>query len=309
MSSPVADRAQAPAPLSPRPVENGIETGCPTAPGGGEAASRGPGRGGASSRAGEAAGAVIILILGLLLGALVLSGRSHHYVQPLLTPVLGLTAVLLLALAAWSLWALRGARRRGPGAHGPRAASWLLLLPAALAAASPAPLGSALLTSTAVGGGRAAVAHGEAGGAVAVNAWTGERIDLAARAGRRAAALPDLDPGADNTLTLAELGQYWDSARRGELLGERVTVIGFAAPDGEGGWLLGRFQIICCAADAVPYHVGLRVGGGQVFGADVGALRADDWYAVTGTVVEDGGGPAIDVERLSEIPQPEEPYL
>lgn len=308
MSSPVADRAQTPTPLSPRPVENDIETGRPTAPGGGEAASCGPECGGAASRAGEAAGAVIILILGILLGALVLTGRSHHYVQPLLTPVLGLTAALLLALAAWSLWATADSRRRGPGAHRPRAASWLLLLPAVLAAASPAPLGSAMLASTAVGGGRAAVAHGEAGGAVAVDVWTGERIDLAARAARRAAALPALDPGADNPLTLAELGQYWDSARRGELLGERVTVVGFAAPDGGGGWVLGRFQIICCAADAMPHQVGLRPGG-PVPGADPGGLRADRWYEVTGTVVEDSGGPAIDVERLREIPQPEEPYL
>ncbi|WP_159717578.1 TIGR03943 family putative permease subunit [Actinomyces marmotae] len=309
MSDPAADRAQAPTPLSPRPVENCVETGCAPAPGGGEEAARGPGPGGAASRAGEAAGAVIVLVLGLLLGALVLTGRSHHYVQPLLTPALGLTAALLLALAAWSLWALCGSRRRGCGAHRPRAASWLLLLPAVLAAASPAPLGSALLASTAVGGGRAAAAHGEAGGAVAVDVWTGERIDLAARAARRGTALPALDPGADNPLTLAEFGQYWDSARRGELLGERVTVIGFAAPDGEGGWVLGRFQIICCAADAVPYQVGLRAGGGPVPGADVGGLRADRWYEVVGTVVGAAGGPAIDVERLREIPQPKEPYL
>ena len=120
MSSPGADRAQTPTPLPPRPVENDIETGRPTAPGGGEAASCGPECGGAASRAGEAAGAVIILILGILLGALVLTGRSHHYVQPLLTPVLGLTAALLLALAAWSLWATADSRRRGPGAHRPR---------------------------------------------------------------------------------------------------------------------------------------------------------------------------------------------
>ena len=215
----------------------------------------GPERGATSSRAGEAAGAAIVLILAALLAALVLTGRSRHYVQPLLTPVLGLTAAVLLALAAWTLWALRGSRRRVPGARRPRAAAWLLLIPAILAIASPTPLGSALLTSRAVGGGRAGAAHGE-GGAVAVDAWTGERIDLAARDARSAAALPalDPDPGAATPLTLAELGQYWSSGRHDEIFGARVTVVGFAAPDGTGGWLLGRFQIVCCAADAVPYQ-------------------------------------------------------
>ena len=228
--------------------------------------------------------------------------------------MLGLTAAVLLALATWTLWALRGSRRRVPGAHRPRAAAWLLLIPAILAIASPAPLGSALLTSRAVGGGRAGAAHGE-GGAVAVDAWTGERIDLAERDARSAAALPalDPDPGAATPLTLAELGQYWSSGRRDEILGARVTVVGFAAPDGSGGWLLGRFQIVCCAADAVPYQAGLRASDGSATGADLSGLRADHWYeatgTVTGTVTGSGGAPTIDVDGLREIPLPEEPYL
>ena len=74
----------------------------------------------------------VLLLLGILLLRLTLGGSYVYYVKVSMKPFLLLTAVVLLALAAWSLW--QAWRQSSDlvddhGHNGVPQVAWLLVLP------------------------------------------------------------------------------------------------------------------------------------------------------------------------------------
>ncbi|MEN4010961.1 MAG: TIGR03943 family protein [Chloroflexota bacterium] len=91
--------------------------------------------------------------------------------------------------------------------------------------------------------------------------------------------------------------------------GEAVDVIGFVFTDGrltENQFMIGRFTITCCVADAMALGIVVEYPGVQ-------GLINHAWVRVQGemTVSERDGKqlPLIRAERIEVVPQPEQPYL
>lgn len=59
------------------------------------------------------------------------------------------------------------------------------------------------------------------------------------------------------------------------VLGHRVRVTGFALRRNDGGFVLSRLVITCCAADAAPVFIDVRT--------DQPSPRRDEWVTVVGT--------------------------
>jgi uncharacterized repeat protein (TIGR03943 family) len=85
--------------------------------------------------------------------------------------------------------------------------------------------------------------------------------------------------------------------------------VGFVTPDARGGgFLLTRFVVTCCAADARPLRVAIR-------GLTPPWPAADTWLEITGTwrperrAVEDERPPVLDATELHTVPAPTNPYL
>lgn len=75
--------------------------------------------------------------------------------------------------------------------------------------------------------------------------------------------------------------------------GKQVRLIGQVTPV-EDGWMLTRYRVLCCAADATLH--GVRM---------IGAVPDADWVVVTGVVKQD----AVQVQTAAPIAPPERPYL
>jgi len=105
-------------------------------------------------------------------------------------------------------------------------------------------------------------------------------------------------------VTLLEILQNFDKYR-----GKRVTTEGMVYRDAVvpvGHFLVFRFLIVCCAADALP-------AGALVEYDQAGALEVDSWVRVEGIVglkVVDGlVFPCIKADRVASIDAPKLPYL
>lgn len=127
-------------------------------------------------------------------------------------------------------------------------------------------------------------------------------------AGRKSAlAAPVLGPQAfdSSDLGLRELAYaaaYPDYAPRlGIADGLEVDLVGFVhhEPDSAGTFLLTRFYVSCCAADALPYSV-------PVMGAD---QTDDEWLRVRGHMVVSADGLIVEADSIEPIPEPDDPYL
>jgi putative membrane protein len=106
------------------------------------------------------------------------------------------------------------------------------------------------------------------------------------------------------------VGLCWDSDT---YEGKEVAVEGMlrhepdvAARYGGNGWLLYRFVVSCCAADAQPVAV-------MLMGAMATNWPADAWVRVTGRFTlrpdEPRPVPIMDVVAVDSIPKPRNPYL
>jgi uncharacterized repeat protein (TIGR03943 family) len=204
--------------------------------------------------------ALVLALLGGTLLKIAISGDYRRYVKIGLRPYLIAAAIVVLVVAAVSLWQSLAARRSvpvpGPAsddhghAHGRFDVAWLLVLPmlAVLLIAPPA-LGSfsAARSGTALGPGSSQLGP-----------------------------LPDGDPVRLSILDYASRAVY-DHGR--SLQGRQVALSGFVLPGGGGTWYLTRMVITCCAADAQPIKVGLS-------GTVPATLKANDWITVTGTYVD-----------------------
>ncbi|HEV7686041.1 MAG TPA: TIGR03943 family protein, partial [Acidimicrobiia bacterium] len=190
----------------------------------------------------EDAQAGIVLALGALALRLGLTDAHLAYIRPAMGPVLALAGAVLVVLGGVVL--LRPGRVAQVGAtethggHDHAGASrvgWLLVAPIlAIAVVVPRPLG-------AFAANRAAAT-------------------LPPRARADFGPLPPAGvPGGPVDLSLKEfVGRaIYDEGR--SVRGAPVRLVGFVTPDARGGgFLLTRFVVTCCAADARPLRVAIR---------------------------------------------------
>ena len=111
----------------------------------------------------------------------------------------------------------------------------------------------------------------------------------------------DLD---DPRVTLMDILQHFSAYE-----GRRITTEGMVYRDEvvpPGHFLLFRFIIVCCAADAMP-------AGALVLGGDGDSFEQDTWVSVEGVLglkqVDDLTFPLIHAESITRIDPPKDPYL
>jgi uncharacterized repeat protein (TIGR03943 family) len=225
----------------------------------------------------EDARATTVLLVGALMIRLTVSGAYAKYVRTGMGPLLLVAGVLLAGLGLFGI--VRALRRSGgPDAHGhhhSQRIGWLLLAPVlALLLVTPPTLGS-------FGVGRSA----------AVNVSSGGKVF---------AALP---PGRTVPMTLMEFDQRVADHRGASFGTTQVRLTGFVTPSSDAqGFRIARYQIACCAADAVASVV-------RVTGASGSRPARDQWVTVTGTfAAATDGVPELRAVSLAEIPTPEDPY-
>jgi putative membrane protein len=243
--------------------------------------------------------ALVLALVGGTLLKLAISGDYQRYVKVGLRPYLTAAAVVVLAVAAVSLWQAVAHRRATPDAHahgdddddghghshGGFDVAWLLVLPMlVLLLIAPPALGSfsAARTGTALGAGSSGTAE--------------------------LPALPDGDPVRLSVLDYASRAVF-DHGRT--LQNRHVTLSGFVVASDDGGtWYLTRMVITCCAADAQPIKVGLT-------GDVPPGLKTNDWIEVSGSYtpekvdkdpVNGEAIPYLSVSSAKPIPAPRNQY-
>lgn len=232
-----------------------------------------------------AAGSTIMLLIGAVLLRLTATGTYRRYVRVEMGPWLAIAGAAVVVLGIVTL--IYALRRPDADSHDEVAevdgeehtdrirVGWLLLAPiAALLLVAPPTLGSFGVSRSA-----------------AVNVHTGGTVfdPLPHRA----------NPAP---MTLLEYGQRAFDKHGSSLTGATVELTGFISRLNNGGFQLARFQIACCAADAVPAVVIVEGVAGH-------PPRRDAWVKVTGAYAGGTGDlPRIAATRVVEIPVPNEPY-
>ena len=243
----------------------------------------------------EEAHAALLLALGALALRLGLTDAHLAYIRPAMGPLLALAGAVLVLLGVVVLLhpqgrgAAVGGTTHGLGdGHDHTGASrvaWLLVAPIlAIAVVVPRPLG----------------------------AFAANRAASTLPPVTRAAIGPlprPAVPGGPVDLTLKEfVGRaVYDQGR--SLRETPVRLLGFVTPDSRGGgFLLTRFIVTCCAADARPLRVAIR-------GLAPPWPAQDTWLEVTGTWrpevrdVEDQRPPIVDTTGVQAVSPPASPYL
>lgn len=237
----------------------------------------------------EEAGSATVLLVGALLVRLYAGGAYARYVRVGMGPWL-LVAGILLALLGLAGVVRALARPQGTSTvdehgggdghdhghhgHGERV-GWLLLAPVvALLMVAPPALGSFGVDRSTV---------------VAVSSG-----------GRTFSALPD---GATVPMTLLEFDERSADHDGSSFRTAQVRLTGFVADTGDGkGFRLARYQIACCAADAVAAIA-------RVVGVTGDPPARDTWLTVTGTYRHSADPvPELVVSSLTTIPPPVDPY-
>lgn len=247
---------------------------------------------------------VMLMLLGGATLRISMSDIMLRYVKDSMRPYLIATGVLLIMLGIWALVDVIKAHRRESAAalaaseaiaeadyidddghaHGHMRIAWLLLLPvcAILLVAPPA-----------------------------LGAFTAEREQSTVLAPTDIAAFDPLPAGDPVPLMLSDYAvrAIWDDS--GSLNGRTVELTGFVTPAKKdpaapnATWYLTRLSLTCCAADAVATKV-LAVGAPN--------LPANTWVTLEGTYLPGGGTnsdsavPWIKAGKITQIPQPKNPY-
>ena len=231
----------------------------------------------------SAAGGTISMLVGAVLLRLTFTDTYRRYVRPDMGRWL---IVAGIAVAMLGLVTLVRAVRSGPAAaaHGDHdhdhdhghgiGVGWLLLAPiAALLLVAPPTLGS-------YGVDRAA------------------RVDI--RAGK--AVFDRLPQTAEpRPMTLLEFSQRAFDHDGASFGSATIQLTGFVAGAQPGGFRLARYQIACCAADAVPVVV-------RVVGTIGGSAPTDQWVVANGKFKRGGALPMLAATSVTEIPTPDDPY-
>ena len=241
----------------------------------------------------EDAHAAILFALGVLALRLGLTDAHLAYIRPAMGPILAVAGAVLVALGGIVLLApqhrvVNAGNAVAHDGHGHTPASrvaWLLLAPIlAIAIVVPKPLG-------AFAANRAAAT-----------------LPMPARADFSPLPPPSV-PGGPVDLTLKEFVGRAVYDRGRSLQATPVRLTGFVTPQaGGGGFLLTRFIVTCCAADARPLRV-------AVHGLAPPWPAADTWLEVTGAwhpqtrTAEDERPVILDAAEARPIPAPASPYL
>jgi uncharacterized repeat protein (TIGR03943 family) len=230
-----------------------------------------------------AAGGTITLLVGAVLLRLTITGTYQRYVRVEMGPWLTVAGVAVIVLGLVTLLgALRSRRPTDAHDHDHEhghdhgvGVGWLLLAPiAALLLVAPPTLGS-------YGVGRAATVDIRAGAPV---------FDPLPRATR------------PRSMTLLEFGQRAFDHDGASFRRATVQLTGFVAGVEGHGFRLARYQIACCAADAIPMVV-------RVVGTLGDVPPRDEWVTVTGTFRQGGGAvPVVSATSVAEIQAPNDPY-
>jgi len=233
-------------------------------------------------------GGTTLLLVGAMLIRLTVTDAYQRYVRAGMGPWLLIAGVLLAALGAVAvLTALRAGnedpaeneRHEGHGhdedhEHGD-GVGWLLLVPVlALLLVVPPALGSFGVDRSRV----------TAGG--------GDVFD----------PLPAATEPRE--MTLLEFDQRAFDRKGHSMRGAELRLTGFVARPADGnGFRLARYQIACCAADAVAAVA-------RVSGATGAAPTRDAWFTVTGTFRGIGadGVPEFAASAVQQLPAPVDPY-
>jgi uncharacterized repeat protein (TIGR03943 family) len=238
----------------------------------------------------EEAHAALLLVLGALALRLGLTDAHLAYIRPAMGPLLALAGAVLVLLGGvvllrpGSSGALVGGTTHGHDHTGASRVAWLLVAPVlAIAVVVPGPLGAFAAS-------RAAAS-----------------LPPSARADFGPLPAPAV-PGVPVDLSLKEfVGRAVYDGR--SVRGTPVRLEGFVTPDARGGgFLLTRFIVTCCAADARPLRIAIR-------GIAPPWPAPDTWLAVTGTwrpesrSAEDQRPPVLDATDLRPINAPASPYL
>lgn len=219
------------------------------------------------------AGALVALVLAVRIADGTFTALVQTWYEPLLVAsVLVLVACALLV----GVGAVRsGGRWQAVFSIGPAMGAVAIAIPVALGLAfEPAPLDGGSLAST-------------------------DGNDLAAFS----ATAGEDDPSRRNVYQWA---YAFASDATGELIGLDVNVIGFVhhtAETGEGRFLLARFVVACCVADARGYSLPVQWHSSE-------ALTQDGWVRVIGRVGTDASGqPVVLASSVEEIDAPANPYI
>ena len=234
--------------------------------------------------------ALSLILLGLFLYSRVVGDAIFFYInERFVTLTLLASGGLLLVGASYYL----GNRDEEAGASGPSRARWtgllILALPFLLGwLVPPRPLGATAMANRelAIGGG------------------PGGLRSVSAPADRATAAVFS---GEKNILDW--LNTFEQTPELEAHVGREARVTGFVYRDerfGPDSFLVARYTVSCCVADAAP--IGLVV---RAEGAD--ALESDSWVEVSGTFRpgEFAGSdiPVLVADSLTPVAQPEQPYL
>ena len=224
------------------------------------------------------AGAALTAVIGVVLARLSIQGTFRRYVRPGMGLWLAVAGVLLALLGVIVLWRhRRGDDDHSDHEHGGKWVAWLLLAPVlALLLIAPKALGAYSL--------------GHTGSAVKVRSGGGVFAPLDRQAGPHEMSMLEFDQRA------------FEGTQGASFNGMTVRLVGFVAPaDGEG-FLVARYSIACCAADALAATA-------QVVGWDGPIPARDRWVEVEGTF-EPGGevNPRLVTTSVTPIPVPDDPY-
>lgn len=228
----------------------------------------------------EAAMAVAVVMVGVVVAGLALTGTHARFVREGMRWPLVAGGVVLVVIGAY------GHRRQRLGLHDdhghghsrPSRVGWCLLVPvAALAIVNPSPLGLG-----------------------ATNVLDGddqETVEAAAGLGS------SLDPLPEGDVVDIEIDDFLKRAKHDTTFsGRTVRLSGFVRIRRTEGYDVSRFKIFCCAADAVL--MGVRIQNGPTDPVK------GTWLEVTGRFVPgDSYPPVLEVEEWREIVEPADPYL
>jgi uncharacterized repeat protein (TIGR03943 family) len=229
-----------------------------------------------------AAGGTISLLVGAVLLRLTLTGTYERYVRAGMGTWLLIAGLAVIAVGLVTL--VRALRHDAPvDAHahddhhhgGGLGVGWLLLAPiAALLLVAPPTLGS----------------YG---------------VDRGAAVDVRQGA-PVFDPlprsAEPREMSLLEFGQRAFDHNGSTFNRATVRLTGFVADAEPGGFRLARYQIQCCAADALPVVA-------RIVGTAGDPPQSDQWVVVTGTFKRGGDEtPELAATSIVEIPAPDNPY-
>jgi uncharacterized repeat protein (TIGR03943 family) len=226
---------------------------------------------------------ILLVLLGGALLKISFTGTYLRYVKPSHQWLLIVAGVVMLALAAVSIYRdLTAHRHPAPDAHDHNhsaRSAWLLVLPVlAVFLVAPPALGSDSV----------------------------QRAADTAPVNDGSALFPALPRADVLPLQLSEFSERaaWDSGD--SLDGRRIRLTGFVVHEGTRTYV-ARIAIGCCAADAYPVKVELR-------DADLTRHPNDSWIHAVVELVPDSATKANDyipsatVHSVQTVPEPEDPY-